>query len=396
MTRSHPASVSVALVSKLGVRRVDIAVAALAAVVGQQEVWAPLRAGFSHPRVAVGAVAVSYLLASAALLWRRRAPLTVVAIVAVVLSADYLLFGAPDGLGNLLPPVFALYAAGRYGAPSRFPAAMALTAALVGVHEWRDPQFVLNGSTLTFWSILLGSGVLGRVFNIQARHLQALSRHTVRLEREREERASAVAAERARITGELHDLVGHGLSLMVLQVVAAQGSLEQGRLQATRRQLERLETTTRTTLAEMRRLVSLGHDTATLAPQPGIADISSLLDELRGSGVAVELDVVGGPIDAPGGVGLAVYRLVQEAMTNVIKHARPSAGARVVLANEGHALRVEVLDCGREPVGDLNGGRGLAGMRERVALYGGTLQVGPRAEGGFGVRASFPLGEMPA
>jgi signal transduction histidine kinase len=151
-----------------------------------------------------------------------------------------------------------------------------------------------------------------------------------------------------------------------------------------------LEKTARTTLAEMRRLVSVtGDGEASLAPQPGIAEIDALVEQVRAGGVAVELETVGS-IETESGIGLAAYRLVQEALTNVIKHARPAA-ARVVVAQEGDTLTIEVVDRGRGAVGDLAGGRGLAGMRERMALYGGTLQVGPRPEGGFGVRACFPL-----
>jgi signal transduction histidine kinase len=381
-----------------GVRRPDVAIAIVVAVLGQQEVWAPLGAGFSHRVGPPAALAATYLIAAVALLWRRRAPLATVAVVNAVLSADFLVYGAPQGLGNFLPPVVAFYAAGRHGAPRRFWAALALTVAGLMIHEVRDSQFSLAGPTVVFWSILLGSGVLGRLFNTRARDLQAMARRAERLEREREERVrTAAAEERTRIARELHDLVGHGISLMVLQVVAAQGSLEKGQADATRERLARLESTARTTLAEMRRLVSvIGEDDAALVPQPGIGDLEALIDAMRRDGVAVTLDVVGGPIDAPRGVELAVYRLVQEALTNVIKHAHPATGSRVVLAREGDALSVEVLDCGRGPVGDLGGGRGLAGMRERVALYGGTLRAGPRPEGGFGVHACFPLNESAA
>jgi signal transduction histidine kinase len=385
---------SVAGVERLGFRRADVAMVALIVVVGQQEAWAPAL-GFSHRVGPPAALAITYLIAAVALLWRRRAPLIVVSLVTAVLTTYFLIFGAPDGLGNFLPPVLALYAAGRYGGLATFWVALALTAISSAAHEWRDPQFSLDGRTLIIWVILLGGGVVGRVFNIRARELKTMARRAERLESEREERARAAAAgERARIARELHDLVGHGISLMVLQVVAAEGSLEKGQTDTTRERLAQLETTARGTLAEMRRLVSVtGDNEASLAPQPGIADIDALVEQVRANGVAVELDTVGGPIETAGGVGLAIYRLVQESLTNVIKHARPSA-ARVVLALDGDMLTVDVLDCGRGPIGDIAGGRGLAGMRERVALYGGTLRVGPRPEGGFGVHASFPLDRM--
>jgi signal transduction histidine kinase len=381
---------------EVGLRRVDIAVAAVAAVAGQQAAWLPLGAGVPHRQGPLLALAASYLVASAALLWRRRAPVTVVIVVTVALSAEYLMFGASDGLGSLLPPLFALYAAGRYGAVRRLWVALVVTAVGVAIHEWRDPLFVLDGRSLTSWSILVGGGVLGLVFNTHARDLHALARRTADLERERDERVRLAAeAERARITAELHDLVGHGLSLMVLQVVATQGALETGLMEGTREGLLRLEATARTTLVEMRRLVSMSGAEAALAPQRGLADLESLVREVRGNGLAVEFEVVGEPVDVAGGVGLAAYRVVQEALTNVIKHARPAAGARVVLGREGDTLSVEVLDSGQGPVGDLDGGRGVAGMRERVAVCGGTLRIGPRPGGGFGVQAFLPLGGPP-
>ena len=374
-----------------GIRRLDVAVALAVAAVGQQEVWAP-RLGFSHQAGPRAPLAATLLLTSSALLWRRVAPLPVVAAVNAVLAVQFLAFGAPDGLGGFLPPLLAFYAAGRYGSRPTFWGALAITATGIAAHEWRDPLFSFDGRTLVQWVILLGSGVLGLAFQARAGELRAMTRRAEHLASAGEERGRLAAAqERQRIARELHDLVGHGLSLIVLQVVAAQGSLEKGEVPVTRERLDRLEATARGTLAEMRRLVSVSGDAdALLAPQPGIADLDALVQRVRDDGVDVTFNRAGREVELGNGLGLAVYRLVQEALTNVIKHARPAA-ATVDVSVDGDLLTVQVLDRGREPVGDLGGGRGLAGMRQRVALYGGTLHLGPRPGGGFAVRATFPV-----
>ncbi|GAC1574499.1 MAG: sensor histidine kinase [Candidatus Dormibacteria bacterium] len=377
---------------KVAVRRQDVLIAAAVMVLGQQEVWVP-GLGFSHPIGPRLPLAITFAITAAALVWRRQAPLLVVLVVSTTLSVHFLVFGSTNVPANFVPPLLAFYAAGRYGTLPTFWAALAITAAGTAVHEFRDPRFSFEGRTVMFWAILLSGGILGWIFKSRAIALDVVAERARQLESGREEQAQAAAKEeRARIARELHDLVGHAISLMVLQVVAAQGSLEKGRLDATQAGLARLETTARGTLAEMRRLVSVSGDgEASLAPQPGVADIEALVEQVRADGVSVDLDLRGAPKEAGGGVSLAVYRLVQEALTNVMKHARP-ASAGVVVALQGEMLTVEVIDRGLGPVGDLGGGRGLAGMRERVELYGGTLQVGPRPEGGFGVRACFPLG----
>lgn len=362
------------------------------ALLGQQEAWAPAL-GFSPPTSAALPQAVATLIAAAALLWRRIAPLLVVAVVSAVLSAYSALFGAADGLGVFLPPLLAIYAAGRYTTETRFWMALALTAAATAIHEWRDPRFTWDGRTMTFWVILLAAGILGRLFQTRAVQLRGAGERARRLELERDERAQAAAAqERARIAGELHDLVGHGLTMMVMQLVAAQGTLERGMVEPTRARLERVEKIARNTLAEMRRLVDvLGEGDSSLSPPPGIAEIDELVQNARTDGLAVELTNTGMPAEVGTGIGLAAYRLVQEALTNVVKHAGPAV-AHVVLACEGDTLTVEVVDDGSAAAAASGDGHGLAGMRQRVALYGGMLDAGPRPGGGFGVRATFPLG----
>jgi signal transduction histidine kinase len=213
-----------------------------------------------------------------------------------------------------------------------------------------------------------------------------------RLEHEREERArQAVADERARIARELHDVVAHHVSVMVVQAAAARriATTDPAAAQAA---LIAVEGSGRTALAEMRRMLEvLRADDGPLAPQPGLAGLGTLLADVRAAGLPVELTIEGQPAELPPGVDLAAYRIVQEALTNVVKHAG-RASARVRLGYAPSSIAIEVTDDGRgaaaEPGPD-GAGHGLLGMRERVALYGGALETGPRPAGGFRVYATL-------
>jgi signal transduction histidine kinase len=379
-------------------RPVDVAIAGVAFVLGQQEAWFPLGAGFSHLVGPPIAFSVASALVAVALLWRREAPLAANVVVNGTLALYCLVFGSPDGLEALVPVAFSLYAVGRYAGRSSLFAALGITFAGSLVHLWRDPQPPLPlGPEILFFGGLLLSGVIGRFVASQRRDLRVLSLRAERLEREREARATeAIVAERARIAHELHDLVGHGLSLIVLQVVGAQGALEQGRLDTTGEQLARAETTARGTLVEMRRLLAVvGDDGSPLAPPPGLADIASLVETVRGEGLPVQLELPASVADLPGGVGLTAYRVVQEALTNVMKHAGRGASTRVVVARSKGELSVDVRDTGGGRSDADPAGLGLAGMRERVAIFGGTLDVGPTEDGGFRLHARLPLDPAP-
>jgi signal transduction histidine kinase len=261
-------------------------------------------------------------------------------------------------------------------------------------HEIEDPQFQLSGPAIFFWVLLAAAWPVGRAFRLRAEAVDTLSRRAEQLRERRDADArAAVAAERERIARELHDVVGHGLSVIVLQLVAADGMLDGGDAPAARQRLGAAERSARQSLAEMRRLLGLlDEQDASLTPQPGITDLPQLVEETRAAGVDVELEVAGRPVELSAGVELTAYRVVQEALTNVIKHARPPR-ARVRLTYAPGELTVEVVDDGAAVTGPRDSGRGIAGMRERVALYDGDLSVGPRAEGGFAVRAQLPVVE---
>jgi signal transduction histidine kinase len=373
-----------------GVAPRDIAIALAVAVVGQQEVWLPAQ-HFSNEVGPRPLVALLYVVTSLALLWRRVAPLTVLVFICAVQGTQFLLLGAPEGLATFLPGLVAYYAVGRYCDTRAFAVGTLATVAATVAHEWRDPIYAFTGSEVVLWSVLLGSGFLGLAFRAAATESEQLAERARAVEAESARRElAAAAAERDRITADMHDIVGHSVSLMVLQLVAAQATLDAGAVPETRARLESLEATARTTMAEMRRLVQVrGVDD--LTPQPGLADLPALVDGVRDSGVAVDLTMTAdAPAVAPG-LGLAVYRLVQEALTNVVKHARPPDGASVTVASTGDALTVEVSDRGRAATAAHPWGRGMVGMRERVAAYGGTFTAGPRTDGGFRVAARFPL-----
>ena len=211
-------------------------------------------------------------------------------------------------------------------------------------------------------------------------------------ERERDLIArEAVVEERARIARELHDVIAHHVSMIVLQAGAERRVLD-GANASTRDVLETVEQTGRSALTEMRRLLGMlrGDETEPLAPQPGLIDVPVLVEQLREAGLPVELEVEGDHRELPVGIELSAYRIVQEALTNALKHAR-DARTLVRVCYGRDSLELEIVDDGApaaEPVE--RGGHGLVGMRERVALYGGSMEAGSRPTGGFAVRVLLP------
>jgi signal transduction histidine kinase len=214
-----------------------------------------------------------------------------------------------------------------------------------------------------------------------------------RAEREREEQARlAVSDERARIARELHDVVGHSVSVMTVQASAARRLLRPQQ----EKEIEALlvvEKTGREALAEMRRMVGVlrrPEEAPALAPQPSLEQIASLVEHTREAGLPVDLRIEGDPVQLPPGVDLTAYRLVQEALTNTMKHARASSAEVVVRYGDGD-VELTISDDGVGGADGDSGGHGLVGMRERVSVYGGELEAGPRADGGFRLRARLPI-----
>jgi signal transduction histidine kinase len=255
------------------------------------------------------------------------------------------------------------------------------------------PYAVVNNTLIALVSFFVGRTVHARraateVLRERARTAEVSQRALAE---------QAVADERRRIARELHDVVAHHVSVMGVLATGARRVLRRD-LDTADEALGTIEDTSRTTLREMRRLLDIlrteAEPAADLVPQPGLAAITALVDQVREAGLPVTLRVDGTPVELDPGVALTVYRIVQEGLTNALKHAG-SATAVVRLAFDSAALTVEVVDTGRGPQpGADRVGHGLVGMRERVALYGGTLHIGPRPGGGYRVQARMPMDQL--
>ena len=276
-----------------------------------------------------------------------------------------------------------------------------LRGALVGGAVVLVPALVLEGIVdgepgNAFFIALLEASVwtAGRAVRAHSSRAVSLADRAVALEREGEEKArSAVADERARIAHELHDIVAHSVTTMVVQAGAERRALGTGQA-ATREVLLGIEETGRQALAEMRRLLGMlrrDDEELALAPQPSMAHVDLLVEQVRAAGMPVELRVEGEPVPLPPGIDLSAYRIVQEALTNALKHAGP-ARASVTVRYDPHELRLEIADSGRGAANGRGGGHGLIGMRERAKLFGGELDAGSRDGAGYQVHARLPLG----
>ena len=293
--------------------------------------------------------------------------------------------------------VVSLYSAGLYAANKKVSVAAALvalgsvlTAAALLDEEFRgNPRaFFFNASIVIVFFYV---GYIGRV------RRDYLEERAARMEREREEETSrAVAREQARIARELHDVVAHSVGLMTVQAGAANLVFAKNP-DAALSSLSSIEKTGRVALGELRRLLGVlrtENEGGELSPQPGLDQINELVAEVEAAGVEVEVTVEGDLRDLPTALGLSAYRILQEGLTNVLKHAGRWARAEVLVRRTQNVLVLEVADDGRgvaSEVSKLMGGHGLIGMRERVALFGGRMSTGPRRGGGYLVRTVIPL-----
>ena len=345
---------------------------------------------------------VLLVLATLPLVNRRRWP---IGVFALVWTATLLYSGlAFPGGGPIAGSLFALYAVAAH-APRRRHAVHVLLAALASttilpILHAADSSW---GDLIGVFALLIAAWVLGDNMRVRRANVAAVEERAARLERERDAEAQrAVLQERARIARELHDVVAHSMSVMVVQAGAARRTLARDPERATEA-LTQIERTGRGALDEMRRLVGvLRHDgddpgrapdeSAARLPQPGIDQVPQLILRCREAGLPVSLAVVGPERTLPSGVELVVYRVVQEALTNTMKHAGP-ARADVVLRYGDDAVTLIVCDDGRGAAAGPGpvSGHGLTGMRERVALYGGSIDAGPQAGGGFRVWAEVPV-----
>jgi signal transduction histidine kinase len=334
------------------------------------------------------------------LLLRRRWPLPSVLVSLAALALASALDGT--GLQNLTLPFFcALAVAVAAGAIQDRPQTIAAAAALlatIAIIVLTSP----NGSAGDFFWIsffFAAAWLAGRALATRAQQTRELKARVRAAEQAREEaEGRAAAAERGRIARELHDVVAHSVSVMVVQASGVRRLLRDDQARE-REALLSVEQIGRQALSEMRRMLGVmrtGEEQppAALAPQPGLDYLDRLIEQVEEAGLPVHLRVEGERIPLSPGIDLSAYRIVQEGLTNALKHARGShADVLVRYVQDGVELAIE-----DDGVGVPNGdgmGHGLVGMRERVALYGGTLEAGPRPEGGFVLRAKLPV-EAPA
>jgi signal transduction histidine kinase len=359
-------------------------------VLAEIELWVADEIDGPKPVLIVGAA-----LWTLPVLARRRFPFAAPATAAVAVAVEAAVASQSiSGSAASVLLVLVLGAVfGQQGFTARGVAGWALLMAVIAVVVAVDP----NGGPSDFVPVSLIATVAwltGLAFRERNLRTTELEERAARLERERESEArAAVAEERARLAREMHDVVAHSLSVMVVQAEAAEAMLD-GDPQRARRPLEAVQETGRSALTELRRMLGVLREMAdegpALAPQPGLAGIDALVSSVRAAGLPVEVRVEGEPRPLPPGIDLSAYRIVQEGLTNALKHAGP-ARAQVVVTYGERELQLQVSDDGRGHDPSANGGHGLMGMRERVALFGGELDAGPRPQGGFALTARLPV-----
>jgi signal transduction histidine kinase len=319
---------------------------------------------------------------------RRNRPLSVFGVTLGAAVVVELLEGTFQAQGSLV----ALYTVAAHS--GRRAATWAAVATVVAI-----AVMLLNGPR---WELIAGLGALALYAaawalgdNVRTRraHLRGLEEKAERLERERIENVRrATAEEQARIARELHDVIAHSVSVMVVQAAAAGDVFDTNPARA-REAMASVEATGRAALAELRRLLGdVRYGDASYAPQPGLAGLDALAEHVRAAGVEVDVQVEGVSTPLAAGLDLAAYRIVQEALTNTLKHAGATR-ATVKVRHRDARVELEIVDDG---IGVTRGdgiGHGIIGMRERASLYGGELRAEPQLEGGFGVFATLPLDE---
>ncbi|MGJ6961060.1 sensor histidine kinase [Streptosporangium sp. G11] len=333
----------------------------------------------------------------APLLWRRRHPLAVFAITASVSFAQWA--ASVDMVAANSAVLIAMY-----GVASRRRLRWAIAAGAVAqlgillvVFRPNESAFVLAKEYAAFSVFVIAIWIAGIYANTHRRYVESLVERAEQAERERDQRALiAATAERVRIARELHDVVAHNVSVIVIHADGAGYAIESDPERA-RQALGTISTTGRRALAEMRRLVGVLRDDTgaeeSHSPQPDLARLGELVEQARASGLPTELAVSGTPRDLPEGEQLVIYRIVQEALTNTLKHGGPGTRATVEVGFGHDEIKLMIADDGQgASTLRIEGGHGLAGMRERAAIYGGTIRAEPRAGGGFQVLARIPTG----
>ena len=380
-------------------RWADLVVALTLAGLAQLEVWghAPAKLQVVGGR---GVLAVLALLLTLPLAYRRRVPAAVLLIAAGALVLVAMLVSHSQGVPVeiFIAVLLAFYSVGAHCDDRRSLVVAAIAVGAIAAADLARPgAFSASGTRPGAWLAFIIAWLVGRDLRRRRQRVVELEARAALLEREREERAQqAVGEERARIARELHDVIAHGVSVIVVQAQAGPHLL--GDPERVVGVFHSIESSGRDALAELRRVLGIlraGDQQLAIGPQPGLASLLSLVEQVRASGLPVTVRIEGEPVRLPAGIDLAAYRIVQEALTNIVKHAGDTT-AEVVVRYRERVLELDVVDDGHGAVGTVNGsGHGLIGMRERVALYGGTLEAGQNNGSGYAVRARLPLGEAP-
>jgi signal transduction histidine kinase len=381
-----------------GPRNLDLGLSLLAGIITGIGSVTTVAAWLPHQAIFLLAAAQG-----AMLLARRRAPTAVLAGTTAV-GVLMIVAGYPGG-SAIFGPCCAAYAVAVYGSGDegaelvvtlRHAAVVAVAAIAVGVASVAPGARSQSGTwgILAVSALVAASWVLGYAIRTRRAYIAELKHRAARLEAEEGERAArAVVEERLRIARELHDVIGHSISLITVQAEAASRSVRTNP-EAVPGFLTRISAASRQALVEMRHVLAILRPDAEaeLSPQPGLADLGELVARLNAGGLETRLDVE--PMDLSPGVALTVYRIVQESLTNVLKHAGPGARAAVTVVRSESSVRVSVHDDGAGPSGPAaSTAHGIVGMCERAAVYGGTLRTGARAGGGFEVEALIPMRE---
>jgi signal transduction histidine kinase len=325
--------------------------------------------------------------------FRSRAPLGVLLVstvsVVALTAGGYQTGAAPSVL------LVGMYTVAAYSdLRARLIGAAGVAIGLVVVAVSKPPGF--NGASVIFEYVLFSAAYfLGATVRNRRLYTQQLEERAAQLERERDEEAKrAVSEERLRIAQDLHDVVAHSMGVIAVQAGVGAHVIESDPAEA-KKSLEAISMTSRTTLTEIRRMLGVLRDDARAeyAPAPGLGDLERLVQQVSGAGVDSQVTWEGTRIELPPSIDLTAYRIVQESLTNALKHGGTNVHVDVTIRYEPEALAVEVVDDGRGINGRSNsGGHGLLGMRERVSVFGGSFEAGPRSGGGFRVAVRLPYG----
>lgn len=367
----------------------DAAIAAVVVVLGQLEAWWGI--GASHQQGPTWAQAALYATTGGVLIFRRVAPFRCLAAIMVASLAEFWLFGSPEGDSVALPAMIAVYTVG-----SRYPLRRSWWALPMAVVMWLvwsglDPMSptwadrLAQGAWSSVWVIAWLVGALVRVTRLNAEQ-----RRVARLQ----QASHAVAEERNRIARELHDVIGHSVSVMTVQTSAVRRRLVPEQ-ELERQTLMTVESVGREALAEMRRMVGVlrtDGDRGDLEPPPGLDQLDRLVEKFRSAGLPITVVVNGTAQSLAPGLDLTAYRLVQEGLTNTLRHANAPHHVEVKIDYGEDRLRLSVRDDGLPgPVREIEPGNGLLGMQERVGVYGGRLTAGFGPAGGFELVTELPV-----